>query len=288
MSRPSQLLLIGVVYATGVAAALARGVPAAADRIWGGLAAVVLVAAGVHYANEYADYGTDRLTDPTPFSGGSQALVGTDLHPRIALRAAVASLVLGAVFAAWRALQGHLGAAAGTTLGLIAVFGWTYSLPPLELAWRGWGELDNAALGGLALPVYGFAATAGRVDAAAVLAFVPFSCLVFLNLLETQWPDREADAAVGKYTLATRWDPRRLRRVYAAGTLFVFGSLAALLAAGVIPLLVGVATLPAAPLVAWGYLRYTRREFPFPAVAAMVLTAVGQLAAWPAVAGLVP
>ncbi|NIS35092.1 MAG: prenyltransferase, partial [Actinobacteria bacterium] len=91
-----------------------------------------------------------------------------------------------------------------------AVFGWQYSLPPLALAWRGVGEVDNAALGGLVLPAYGFAVAAGTVTVDALLATVPFATVVFLNLLDTTWPDRAADAAVGKRTLATRWPAGRL------------------------------------------------------------------------------
>lgn len=66
------------------------------------------------------------------------------------------------------------------------MFGWAYSLPPLALAWRELGELDNAALGGLVLPLYGFAVASGRVSFDPILACVPFVALVFANMLETQ------------------------------------------------------------------------------------------------------
>jgi 1,4-dihydroxy-2-naphthoate octaprenyltransferase len=167
------------------------------------------------------------------------------------------------------------------------VFGWQYSLGA-ALAWRGLGELDNAALGGVALPAYGYATLWGTVTAGVVLACVPFFAAVFVNLLATQWPDREADGTVGKDTLATRWPPATLRRLYLLGAAVAVGSPVPLAVAGVVPWPVAGATLLVAPLLAWGAVWYTRRRSPLPTVAAMVGMAVAQLAAWGHVAGVGP
>ncbi|PSQ34118.1 1,4-dihydroxy-2-naphthoate octaprenyltransferase [Halobacteriales archaeon SW_12_69_24] len=243
-SRPAQLFLVVAVYALGVAITLAHGSPLAERRLLAGLAALVPTAAGIHYANEYADAETDALTDRTPFSGGSGALQSTDVR---------------------RSVQ--------------------YSLPPFAFARRGLGELLNAALGGIALPCYGAAVTGG-LDRTAVLAVVPFSWFVLANMLETQWPDRHADADVGKDTLAVRWRPRRLRVAYAIAVLAGFGTLLALTAGvtpvtpDVFPWLVTFGTLSAMPLFAWGTVRFTRRRVPYPAVVGMVQVAVLQLVAW--------
>jgi 1,4-dihydroxy-2-naphthoate octaprenyltransferase len=287
MSRPPQLLLIAAVYALGAAIALGRGWAFDAEAFVGGLVAVEVVAASVHYANEYADYETDRLTTPTPFSGGSQALVRTGLGRELPLGAAAVALAVGVAFAAWCLLAGHLAVAAAAVLALIAVFGWGYSVAPLELAWRGLGELDNAALGGVALPAFGFAVQTGGVTPEAVLATLPLGCVVFVNLLDTTWPDREADGAVGKDTLATRWSRARLRAAYAGGALVAVGSLAVLSAAGTIPPAVALASLVAVPLLAWGFRWYTRRRSPLPTVAAMVALVAAQLLGWLVAAGVV-
>jgi 1,4-dihydroxy-2-naphthoate octaprenyltransferase len=285
MSRPPQLLLIGVVYALGTAMALGRGIRFDSGAFLGGLVAVETVAASVHYANEYADYETDRLTTPTQFSGGSQALVETGLSRRVPLWAGTTTLVLGGVVTVVCLYQGHLAGAAAAVLGAIAVLGWQYSVGPLALAWRGLGELDNAFLGGIALPVFGYAVQAGAVSPAAVLATVPFACVVFVNLLDTTWPDREADGAVGKYTLATRWSRSRLRATYALGVGAAVVTTVGLTAAGTLPPVVAGGVGLALPLLAVGYRWYTHRRSPLPTVAAMVLLAVAQLVAWLAVAG---
>jgi 1,4-dihydroxy-2-naphthoate octaprenyltransferase len=284
-SRPDQLLLIAVVYALGAVIVVARGAPLAPGPALAGLVALLPTAASVHYANEYADYETDALTERTRFSGGSGGLHAAALPRRLARDAAVGALVVGTGATAWLWLAGPLPSAAVALLAAIAVLGWQYSLPPLALAWHGLGEVDNAVLGGLLLPHYGAAALAGTVDLAVCLAVLPFTALVFVNLLATQWPDRHADGAVGKRTLPTRWSPRRLRAAYVAGVVVAFGSLAAL-TGRVIPPVVAVATLAALPFVALGLATYTRDEQPFPSVAAMVVAAVAQLLAWAHVAGL--
>ena len=284
-SRPDQLLLIVAVYALGAVIAIARGAAPDPAVALVGLAALLPTAASVHYANEYADYRTDALTERTPFSGGSGGLHAAALPGRLARDAALVTGAVGALATAWSWLAGQLPGPAVALLAGIAVLGWGYSLPPPALAWRGLGELDNAILGGLLLPGYGAATLAGGLDPAVLLAVLPFAALVFLNLLATQWPDRRADAAVGKRTLPTRWSPGRLRGAYLVGLAVAGGSLVALWGR-ILPPLVAGATLAALPFAAWGAATYTRDEWPFPSVAAMVVAAVAQLVAWAVVAGL--
>jgi 1,4-dihydroxy-2-naphthoate octaprenyltransferase len=177
---------------------------------------------------------------------------------------------------------------AAALLAGILVVGWQYSVGPLRLAWNGLGAPANALLGGVALPLYGFAVVAGEVTAAAALATLPFGAAVFVNLLETTWPDRRADAAVGKRTLATRWSPRWLRAAYGLGGATAAVAAAAL-AGRVLPPVVTAATL--LPLVGLipGFRRFTRREEPLPAVATMVALAAATTVAWGLVAlGVAP
>ncbi|MFC7212003.1 prenyltransferase [Natronoarchaeum sp. GCM10025321] len=277
MARPTQLLLIFGVY--GFGAVVAHAVHQTVDwtALRAGIPPLLLVAASVHYANEYADYETDALTDRTPFSGGSGALHATGLPRRLAAQATVGAFV--AAVLAVVLLYERLSPTVVALLAVILVFGWQYSLPPLALAWNGWGELDNALLGGLVLPVYGYTVATGSVSATAVAASLPFTVVVFLNLLDTTWPDRTADAAVGKYTLATRWDAGRLRQLYAGVAVVAVASPVAL-GATVLPDPISVTALVATPFLAWGTLWYTRRRSPLPTVATMLVVLVVQILAW--------
>lgn len=277
-SRPSQLLLILGVYAFGAKIGIAAGGTFWAGGLLAGALALLPTAASVHYANEYADYETDAITNRTPFSGGSGALHRTGLSRTIPLRAGIVTLALGATAIVTFALVGLLPVEAALVLAFIAVFGWQYSVGPLRLAWQGWGELDNAVLGGLALPVYAGAVVGGPLWYVA-LAATPFFLVVLLNLFATQWPDREADAQVGKRTLAVQWSPGRLRRAYTAIAILAGLSLLAL-AGRIIPTPVVLASVPVAPLLGYAAHGYTERHVPWPTVTAMVALLVLQATGW--------
>ncbi|MDS0259321.1 prenyltransferase [Haloarcula sp. S1CR25-12] len=278
-ARPSQIALIGLVYALGIGMARAL-TPAAVPwtHVAVGGAVLVPVALSVHYANEFADVETDRMTERTPFSGGSGALERTGVSRGLLARASGAALAAGVSGGVVGWLAGLVSTTALALLTGIAGLGLAYSLPPVALVRRGVGELTNAVLGGTLLPLYGVAVV-GRVSPATVLAVLPFTVLVGCNLLATHWPDREADAAVGKRTLAVRWSPRRLRGAYwtlaAVAVLVTVG-----LAGRVLPVTVVTTQTLALPPLLWGGIVLTRQRSPFPAVAAMVVHAGASTAAW--------
>jgi 1,4-dihydroxy-2-naphthoate octaprenyltransferase len=274
MTRPTHLFLITVVYLFGSTLALAAGSRFDQAAVQPALLVLLLVSASIHMANEYADYETDQITTRTIFSGGSGAFSRSNLPRPVALWGAWVLLIAGLALAILRLPL--LGNAALTLLIGGAILGWMYSVSPLRLAWRGLGEIDNALAGGLVLPLYGFAVQAKAIEPTAILANLPFAALVFLNLLATTWPDREADAQVGKMTLATRWPVKRLRMVY---WLVAVGVAVSLTLMKQPPIVSGVSWLPM-PLVILGGLTYTRKFSPLPAVAAMVLMVGLQLIAW--------
>lgn len=285
MSRPDQLALIVVVLAAGVAAGTSRGDQGPGQLTAGPLAvvaaALLLVAASVHVVNEYADSDTDVLTRRTRFSGGSGALADPGVPRRTALAAAVALAGSGVAVALLGWTAGALPAPALSLLALGLVGGWLYSVGPFAFSRHGWGEVANAALGGLVLPAYGIAAMTGTVTPSDVAAFAPFALLVFVNLLETQWPDRVADRAVGKHTLTSRLSPRQVRGLATASAALAYGLLLAMTPTPM-PTVVAAASFVALPLSVWGLARLTRNPEPLPGVLAMVVMIVAQGLAWAA------
>jgi 1,4-dihydroxy-2-naphthoate octaprenyltransferase len=284
LGRPEQLLLIELVYVTGVVAAAAR-TAASLDPVTvaGGGLVLAATAASVHYANEYADYETDLRTEPTRFSGGSGVFRRTGLPRRTALLAGLFALGIGTAGAAALLVRGLLPDPALGLLGVGTALGWAYSVEPVALVRRGVGEVTNAALGAVVLPTYGYAVAAGSVDVTTPLLFVPFGLVTTANLLMTHWADREADAATGKATLAVRWSSVRLRRAYWTLTLAAYGSLL-LSCDAVVPSRVCLGGMVALPLSVWGGLVFTRRRSPAPAVGAMVLFLLAQGVAWTSLA----
>ncbi len=279
ISRPDQVGLILVVLACGVAAGdvLGPGLDLASvstgPRVLLISAVVALVAVSVHAVNEYADAATDALTVRTRFSGGSGALSDHGLPASFALSIAIGSAGAAALATTAGLALGQVDPEVAALLGLGLLGGWQYSVGPLALSRRGWGEVANAVLGAVLLPTTGAVAVGAALPAAAA-QFVPFALLDFVNLLETQWSDRVADRAVGKHTLASRLSAGALR---ALGTAAVVGAYA--LSALVQPVQVALAGLVALPLSAWGAWRLGRAG-PGPSVAAMVVFLVAQGIAW--------
>ena len=279
MARPSQLLAITLVMGWGYVVALARGGTPSLVTLLFGYLIIIPISASIHYANEYADYETDRLTTRTPFSGGSGALHDSGLPRSLALISACIALIFGTSLAIVGTLVNIISPISLIILGLGTFFGWIYSLPPLALAWKGWGELTNATLGGILLPAYAFSIHTHTIDLAALLSFLPFGMLAFVNLLATTWPDRKADAAVGKYTLATHWPVKRLRIVHicvSIGALLI----SFLLMGNILPSIVALSGLVSLPALIWGSIAYTRTHSPFPTVVAMVIFLIAHLGAW--------
>ncbi len=244
-----------------------------------GLLPLLFVSASIHYANEYADYETDALTVRTRYSGGSGAMQDHHAPPATALKAAWLALIIGISGVIILVVTGSLPLVTLPILVLGAFGGWMYSLRPLALAWRGWGELTNAFLGGMLLPVFGYAVLSARIDWRIILLTLPFALFAFDNLLATTWPDRSADRQVGKCTLATRWSTGRLRTLYFliwVGALLVM----VFLNGRILPAPIFWASALILPAVIWADRTYTRQRSPFPSVLVMVLFLVIQIAGW--------
>ncbi|WP_233710792.1 prenyltransferase [Natronococcus pandeyae] len=244
-----------------------------------GVVALLPVAVAIHYANEYADSDTDALADRTPFSGGSGALVRTGLPDSFLRSATLVTIVIAALIAV--SVTAIVGLSLGALAILVAILllGLAYSLPPVAFVRRGVGEVVNAVLGGLLLPLYGVTVVASPRPAA-VLAVVPFTLLIGCNLFATHWPDRVADAAVGKRTLAVRWSPTRIRRGFTVLSVTAILATGLLWITGVFPNAVAVAHLAPIPFLLWGRIVLARQHSPFPAVLAMVVLAVTGTVAW--------
>jgi len=271
MTRPTQIALISVIALNGILLATWRAPGSLDDGMGAAVTALLLTigtAAAVHLANEAADHETDRLTERTQFSGGSGALEASGLDPRVPLLIglSVAAVVAVAVIAV--TVTGLLAPVATVLLLLGLAGGLAYSLPPLQVMRRGWGEPFNALLGSLLLPLFALAAVAGTVALLDVMAFLPFFFVTLASVMATAWPDRAADATTGKVTMQVRFAPARLRRVHLlASGAFV---LATLVAAAVDAMPLSLAGLLVLPWLVMGISRYTRTESPVANVSAMV------------------
>ncbi len=184
---------------------------------WLTLAGVMLLHAGANTANDYFDHlsGNDAANTRfiRPFSGGSRLIQKGLLPPFHVLALSLSCLAAGSLiglYLAWRA--GGLVLALGTIGGLAGFF---YTAPPFKLGYRGWGELVIGLTFGL-LPVAGtYYVQTSTLPPGILAASVPVALLVTAILFVNQFPDYEADRAVGKWNWVVRLGPAGARPLYA-------------------------------------------------------------------------
>ena len=205
--------LTGILYGTAFALALAS---------------VVCVHASVNVFNDVFDAksGVDQANAERihPFTGGSRFIQNGVMNGGEMVTLAFALLgvggLLGAVLFALKGATVLLFGAIGIALGIL------YSLPPVQLAGRGLGEIA-VAIGFGVLPVVGGAwLQAGAFTAQALLLSLPLGCWVAAGLIANEVPDADTDAAAGKRTLVVRLSPGGIKALYLAvqaAALFALG-----------------------------------------------------------------
>ncbi|OUM94582.1 MAG: 1,4-dihydroxy-2-naphthoate octaprenyltransferase [Thermobacillus sp. ZCTH02-B1] len=195
------------------------------------MAGVYLIEIGKNAVNEFVDYesGVDRFVEPdkrTPFSGGKKTIVDGLLTVRetrwIAAATLAAAFVVGTAIAVWREPDifwiGVLGL-------LLAVF---YTLPPLKLSYRGWGEVTVGLTFGPLLLTGMYWVLAGTFAWKAIAAGVPLAFLIANVLWINQYPDYEADLKGNKRNGLVRLGKEKGLIVYRLLFVAAYAGLAAL------------------------------------------------------------
>jgi 1,4-dihydroxy-2-naphthoate octaprenyltransferase len=180
------------------------------------LLAIVCVHAGANVLNDVFDElgGSDPINDNRiyPYTGGSRfiqnGVMSVAEMARWGSTLIGVGMVLGAVLIAIKGMTVLLFGLAGVALATL------YSMPPVQLSARGWGE-TAVGVGFGVLPVCGAAwLQSGVIDGAVLLVSVPVSLWVANILLINEVPDIPADAQAGKRTLAVRLGRQGTRALY--------------------------------------------------------------------------
>lgn len=221
------------------------------------LVGAVLAHAGANMSNDYYDTlsGNDNINRyRSPFNGGAGLLQAGLLTPGQVHVAALLSLGLAALIGLY--LWSVTGPAVLVLAGLGGLFAYFYTANPLHLAYYGLGELMVGAAFGPLLVAGAYYVQTGTVSAAAVSASVPVGLLIAAVLYINEFPDYEADKAVGKAHWVVRLGTERALPGLAA---LLFGThlwVAASVVLGLAPwpVLAALLTLPMA-LKAFGVAR---------------------------------
>jgi len=218
---------------------------------WGILAAnvalVLLFHAFGNVLNDYRDFGSgvDRRREGDEGRPG-RFLVRGEILPRQVLSFAIACLLLALPLAALLIMRG--GWPTGV-IGLVGVLGaYSYTGRPLQLKYRGWGEVCIFLVFGPAIVAGAVWMQVGRLDIGALFLSVPVGMAVTAILAAGNLRDMEEDRQAGIHTLARRIGRRAYLLLY---FLLLFGApvfLVALVAARVAPAwsLLGVLAIPLA------------------------------------------
>jgi 1,4-dihydroxy-2-naphthoate polyprenyltransferase len=217
------------------AAAAARDGPVG----WGWLTLTVLGIFAIEVAKNASgevvdfDTGVDQAVAPedrSPFSGGKRVLVDRLLDRRQTILIGTVAYGVGIAIGLAISSERHPGV---LWLGLAGVWlAHFYHAPPLQLSYRGLGEIAVAAVYGPLIACGTYLVQRREWGDAALLASLPLGILIGAFLWICEFPDARADRSAGKRTLVVTLGPRAASRVYAGLAVAAFGLIAILPAAG--------------------------------------------------------
>jgi 1,4-dihydroxy-2-naphthoate octaprenyltransferase len=244
-TRPAFLSVTLVAGLLGLASAHFGGVAVDALRAAVTIAFALLAHAGVNVINDYYDAlnGSDAANSERlfPFTGGSRFIQNGVLSPRQTAVFGYALLLAVIPAGLWLTLHSAPGLIA---IGMAGLFvGWAYSAPPFKLMCRGLGEL--AIVAGWLLVVLGSDfVQRGAFALPPLLVGLPYALLVAAILYINQFPDRRADASVGKRTLVVRLASRQARLGYLLLVGAAYCGLLLAILAGALPWFAAAGLLP--------------------------------------------
>jgi 1,4-dihydroxy-2-naphthoate octaprenyltransferase len=223
---------------TGIVIALIDGYEPETGLILMSIIGLALIMLATYYFNEYYDYEGDVINRTfIKFSGGSRALPDQLVPRNVARLAGWSSVAILVVIAAtylilylddfpWLLLLALVG----------AFFGVFYSSPPFKWAYRGIGEILIGFCYGILALVSGYYLVSGVLNSDMIIVALPASFTIFGVIVANEFPDIEADRAVGKRNLIVRLGLDKGARMFAVVMLLVYPVMLLSILVGLTPL----------------------------------------------------
>src|SRR5712692_7659383 len=165
-----------------------------------------LIQIATNMFNDYFDFksGNDlQVKHQNPFAGGGRILTAGLISPTKHFLVSSAFLLLGCLIGLYFVFV--QGLTSLFWLGLIGVISsYFYVGPPFKLAYRGIGELIVGLNFGPVMTLGAYYVQAHSFAIAPLLASIPVGLLIAAVLWINEFPDMDADNAVGKKTLVLR------------------------------------------------------------------------------------
>jgi 1,4-dihydroxy-2-naphthoate octaprenyltransferase len=239
------------------------------------LIAGVSIHIGSNVANDYFDHrsGTDDINVEyvRPFTGGSRIIQRGWLAPREVFAESMMFFAIGSGIGIYLAFTRGMEI---LIIGIIGVgSGFFYTAPPFRLVNRGIGEVFIGLNFGVLMTLGAYFVQAQVLSWDAIFPSLPIAILITAVLYINEFPDYDADKAVGKLTAVVRLGRKRASVGYVILMISLYLSI-------VIPVvfsftswytLLGLATIPAAILACRYALKYYDLSLPLtPAYASTI------------------
>jgi 1,4-dihydroxy-2-naphthoate polyprenyltransferase len=214
-TRPAFLSATFAACLLGFASAYFSGIALQRGMAFITLLLALILHASVNVLNDYFDAlnGTDNINVERvyPFTGGSRFIQNKILTLKQMANFGYTLLVISVIGGVWLIANVGMGL---LLIGAIGVFiGWAYSASPLRLNGRGLGELA-VMLGFLGLVIGADFVQRSAFSIEPIIVGLPYALLVTNLLFINQFPDFNADAAVGKRHLVVLLQPERAAYIY--------------------------------------------------------------------------
>jgi len=205
LSRPIFLLGGVLVYALGVGIADYLGMPIDWGLYFLGQVFVTILQLSAQYLNEYFDAPAD-IENPnrTPFSGGSGAVGPGKLTRNTVLIAVLTTLTILASLTVILIDQAPISPLLVMILVLSFAGAFFYSMPPIQLARTGYGELTSSVLVSFLIPAFAFLLQTGDLHRLVMISTLPLTALHLAMMLVFEFPDYATDLKFDKKTLLVR------------------------------------------------------------------------------------
>lgn len=201
------------------------------------LLAGILYHGGINVLNDYFDYlnGTDNIntTRLTPFTGGSRMIQEGSLTPRKTYLLGFTLLMVGTAIGLYLSYERGYKLLYIGVVGILS--GYFYSAPPLFLAGRGLGEFLVGINFGILTVIGSYYVQTSAISLEAVFASLPLSFLIAALLYINEFPDYEADKAVGKNHLVVRLGKEGARKGFILLMIGAYGSIIIGVSLGYLP-----------------------------------------------------
>ncbi len=205
LSRP--LFLVGGVLVYALGAGIARYLGAPID--WGlyilGQIYVTTMQLSANYLNEYYDSPADRDNpNRTPFSGGSGAVGEGKLSRETVMWASLTTLTILASLTVVLINVATVSPLLITIVVLAFLASFFYSVPPVKLAYSGYGELTTSILVANLVPIFAFVLQYQELHRLLAMSTFPLTSLHLAMMIAFEFPDYLNDIKHNKLTLLVR------------------------------------------------------------------------------------